>query len=180
MALSTVTSNLSAHCHSHFSLRFCTEYLRFIVTSKPLCTVASILSCLVRFKDPTEDLISSEPLYVDCACKQGRLSDPSFPLPFSVTVTTSAWPVPSINNTGHVTDWFDSLGECLQWNVRKQQKQLGVWSTSFVALFISSCQETVIRIILLYGSFYTILLSLVRVYVLTYLLQIIIAEHGNN
>jgi len=44
----------------------------------------------------------------------------------SVTVTTSAWPVPSINNTGHVTDWFDSLGECLQWNVRKQQKQLGV------------------------------------------------------
>ncbi len=42
----------------------------------------------------------------------------------SVTVTTSASPVPSINNTGHVTDWFDSLAECLHWNVRKEQKML--------------------------------------------------------
>jgi NAD+ kinase len=42
----------------------------------------------------------------------------------SVVVTTSACPVPTINNTGHVTDWFDSLAECLHWNVRKQQKQL--------------------------------------------------------
>lgn len=44
----------------------------------------------------------------------------------SVTVSTSALPVPSINNTGHVTDWFDSLAECLHWNVRKEQKKLGV------------------------------------------------------
>ena len=41
---------------------------------------------------------------------------------YSVVVSTSPYPVPAINNTGHVTDWFDSLGECLQWNVRKQQK----------------------------------------------------------
>ena len=41
---------------------------------------------------------------------------------YSVVVNTSPWPIPSINNTGHVTDWFDSLAECLQWNVRKQQK----------------------------------------------------------
>lgn len=41
----------------------------------------------------------------------------------SVVVSTSPYPVPAINNTGHVTDWFDSLGECLQWNVRKQQKR---------------------------------------------------------
>ena len=43
---------------------------------------------------------------------------------FSVTVNTSTCPVPSINNTGHVTDWFDSLAECLHWNVRKEQKKL--------------------------------------------------------
>ena len=42
----------------------------------------------------------------------------------SVVVSTSPWPIPSINNTGHVTDWFDSLAECLNWNVRKKQKQL--------------------------------------------------------
>ena len=42
----------------------------------------------------------------------------------SVVVTTSSSPVPSINNTGHVTDWFDSLAECLHWNVRRQQKKL--------------------------------------------------------
>ncbi len=41
---------------------------------------------------------------------------------FSVVVATSPSPVPSVNNTGHVTDWFDSLAECLQWNVRKEQK----------------------------------------------------------
>jgi NAD+ kinase len=41
----------------------------------------------------------------------------------SVVVTTSTSPVPTINNTGHVTDWFDSLAECLNWNVRKQQKK---------------------------------------------------------
>jgi NAD+ kinase len=42
----------------------------------------------------------------------------------SVVVTTSPCPVPTINDTGHVTDWFDSLAECLHWNVRKQQKKL--------------------------------------------------------
>ncbi|XP_019851699.1 PREDICTED: NAD kinase-like isoform X1 [Amphimedon queenslandica] len=41
-----------------------------------------------------------------------------------VVVTTSSCPVPSVNNTGHVTDWFDSLAECLHWNIRKQQKKL--------------------------------------------------------
>ena len=44
--------------------------------------------------------------------------------PCRVTVVTSSCPVPSINNTGHVTDWFDSLAECLHWNVRKEQKAL--------------------------------------------------------
>ena len=40
----------------------------------------------------------------------------------SVVVTASPWAIPTINNTGHVTDWFDSLAECLHWNARKQQK----------------------------------------------------------
>ena len=47
-----------------------------------------------------------------------------FILSLSVVVTTSSCPVPSVNNTGHVTDWFDSLAECLHWNIRKQQKKL--------------------------------------------------------
>ncbi|XP_065891465.1 NAD kinase-like [Dysidea avara] len=40
----------------------------------------------------------------------------------SVVITTATSPVPSINNTGHVTDWFDSLAGCLHWNVREVQK----------------------------------------------------------
>jgi len=45
-----------------------------------------------------------------------------FYLNSSVVITTAASPVPSINNTGHVTDWFDSLASCLHWNVREVQK----------------------------------------------------------
>lgn len=54
--------------------------------------------------------------------------------PCRVTVVTSSCPVPSINNTGHVTDWFDSLAECLHWNVRKEQKALDAssWSIAMV------------------------------------------------
>ena len=48
----------------------------------------------------------------------------SLSLSHSVVVSTSPSPVPSINNTGHVTDWFDSLAECLHWNIRREQKPL--------------------------------------------------------
>ena len=41
----------------------------------------------------------------------------------SVVITMSEWAVPCVNNTGHVTDWFDSLAECLHWNQRKEQKK---------------------------------------------------------
>ncbi|XP_044004698.1 NAD kinase-like isoform X11 [Aphidius gifuensis] len=42
----------------------------------------------------------------------------------SLRVTTSIYPVPSICAADQITDWFDSLAECLHWNVRKRQKHL--------------------------------------------------------
>jgi hypothetical protein len=43
---------------------------------------------------------------------------------FSLRVTTSIYPVPSICAQDQISDWFDSLAECLHWNVRKRQKCL--------------------------------------------------------
>ncbi|XP_050522732.1 NAD kinase-like isoform X2 [Daktulosphaira vitifoliae] len=40
----------------------------------------------------------------------------------SLRVTTSIYPVPSICAQDQISDWFDSLAECLHWNVRKRQK----------------------------------------------------------
>ncbi|XP_043190145.1 NAD kinase-like isoform X1 [Amphibalanus amphitrite] len=42
----------------------------------------------------------------------------------SLRVTTSVFPVPSICSSDQITDWFDSLDECLRWNDRKKQRQL--------------------------------------------------------
>ncbi|XP_044758240.1 NAD kinase-like isoform X4 [Coccinella septempunctata] len=42
----------------------------------------------------------------------------------SLRVTTSIYPVPSICAQDQISDWFDSLAECLHWNVRKKQKHL--------------------------------------------------------
>ncbi|CAD7089623.1 unnamed protein product [Hermetia illucens] len=42
----------------------------------------------------------------------------------SLRVTTSIYPVPSICAQDQISDWFDSLAECLHWNVRKRQKCL--------------------------------------------------------
>lgn len=42
----------------------------------------------------------------------------------SLRVTTSIYPVPSICAQDQISDWFDSLAECLHWNVRKGQKSL--------------------------------------------------------
>ncbi|XP_041072788.1 NAD kinase b isoform X3 [Cetorhinus maximus] len=41
----------------------------------------------------------------------------------SITVTTSCYPVPSICCYDLVYDWFESLAECLHWNVRKKQSR---------------------------------------------------------
>ncbi|XP_076320273.1 NAD kinase-like isoform X2 [Tachypleus tridentatus] len=41
----------------------------------------------------------------------------------SLKVTMSIYPVPSICAQDQISDWFDSLAECLHWNVRKKQRQ---------------------------------------------------------
>lgn len=40
----------------------------------------------------------------------------------------SIYPIPSICAQDQITDWFESLAECLHWNVRKKQKQLDEYS----------------------------------------------------
>ncbi|XP_029345583.1 NAD kinase isoform X3 [Acyrthosiphon pisum] len=40
----------------------------------------------------------------------------------SLQVTTSIYSLPSICAQDQISDWFDSLAECLHWNVRKRQK----------------------------------------------------------
>jgi len=42
----------------------------------------------------------------------------------SLRVTTSIYPIPSICSQDQISDWFDSLAECLHWNVRKKQKAM--------------------------------------------------------
>uniref|UniRef100_H3B6I8 NAD(+) kinase n=1 Tax=Latimeria chalumnae TaxID=7897 RepID=H3B6I8_LATCH len=42
-----------------------------------------------------------------------------------INITTSCYPVPSICCHDLVHDWFESLGECLQWNSRKSQGGFG-------------------------------------------------------
>lgn len=46
-----------------------------------------------------------------------------FLLKCSLRVTTSSYPVPSVCAEDQISDWFDSLAECLHWNVRKKQRQ---------------------------------------------------------
>ncbi|XP_054718920.1 NAD kinase-like isoform X1 [Uloborus diversus] len=46
----------------------------------------------------------------------------------SLRVTTSVYPIPSICAQDQISDWFDSLAECLHWNVRKKQRQLDEYS----------------------------------------------------
>lgn len=48
----------------------------------------------------------------------------SFVFPHSIKITTSCFPVPSICCHDLVYDWFDSLAQCLHWNVRKKQTRL--------------------------------------------------------
>ncbi|XP_056599887.1 NAD kinase b [Triplophysa dalaica] len=42
----------------------------------------------------------------------------------SIKITTSCYPLPSICCHDLVYDWFESLAECLHWNVRKKQARL--------------------------------------------------------
>ncbi|XP_072219737.1 NAD kinase b [Leuresthes tenuis] len=47
-----------------------------------------------------------------------------------IKITTSCYPVPSICCHDLVYDWFESLAECLHWNVRKRQARLADISDS--------------------------------------------------
>ncbi|KAL7978637.1 hypothetical protein Chor_010680 [Crotalus horridus] len=44
----------------------------------------------------------------------------------SISITTSCYPLPSICFQDPVSDWFESLAECLHWNVRKRQNHFAV------------------------------------------------------
>ncbi|ESO99523.1 hypothetical protein LOTGIDRAFT_231115 [Lottia gigantea] len=48
----------------------------------------------------------------------------------SVRITTATYPIPSICAKDQINDWFDGLADCLNWNVRKQQKSLSSLSTT--------------------------------------------------
>jgi hypothetical protein len=39
----------------------------------------------------------------------------------SISITTSCYPLPCICVRDPVSDWFESLAQCLHWNVRKKQ-----------------------------------------------------------
>lgn len=47
-----------------------------------------------------------------------------------IKITTSCYPVPSICCHDLVYDWFESLAQCLHWNVRKRQARLADTSDS--------------------------------------------------
>ncbi|ETE60377.1 Guanine nucleotide-binding protein G(I)/G(S)/G(T) subunit beta-1, partial [Ophiophagus hannah] len=47
-------------------------------------------------------------------------------LPSSISITTSCYPLPSICFQDPVSDWFESLAECLHWNVRKKQNHFAI------------------------------------------------------
>jgi len=49
---------------------------------------------------------------------------------FSLHVTTSIYPVPSICSQDQISDWFASLADCLHWNERKKQKAMDDHSRS--------------------------------------------------
>lgn len=48
----------------------------------------------------------------------------------SIKITTSCYPVPSLCCHDLVYDWFDSLAQCLHWNIRKKQTHLNDASDS--------------------------------------------------
>lgn len=53
----------------------------------------------------------------------------------SITITTSCFPVPSICFRDPVNDWFESLAQCLHWNVRKKQNYLSSEDEEFWSIF---------------------------------------------
>lgn len=48
----------------------------------------------------------------------------------SLRITTASYPVPSICATDQIEDWFDGLANCLNWNIRQQQRPLHSWPSA--------------------------------------------------
>ena len=46
------------------------------------------------------------------------------PLYFSIKITTSVYPIPSICRFDQLGDWFESLADILHWNLREPQLSL--------------------------------------------------------
>lgn len=67
---------------------------------------------------------------VDFLLLSRRIYFPAVFLPYSIKITTSCYPVPSICCHDLVYDWFESLAQCLHWNVRKRQARLADVSDS--------------------------------------------------
>jgi len=42
----------------------------------------------------------------------------------AVVIEMSNWPVPCVNKSNQISDWFNSLATCLHWNVRDEQTML--------------------------------------------------------
>lgn len=57
----------------------------------------------------------------------------------SISITTSCYPLPSICFRDPVSDWFESLAECLHWNVRKKQNNFAVEEEEF---WVSTSNKT--------------------------------------
>ena len=61
----------------------------------------------------------------------------------SLRVTTSIHPVPSVCAEDQISDWFDSLAECLHWNVRKKQRQFDdCLDLEFAAMQLQSATQS--------------------------------------
>jgi len=58
-------------------------------------------------------------------------------------ITTSVHPVPSISKTDQLHDWFESLADCLHWNVRQPQKSFESKPTGIPASISSSSLESI-------------------------------------
>ncbi|XP_055864163.1 NAD kinase-like isoform X2 [Biomphalaria glabrata] len=67
----------------------------------------------------------------------------------SLRITTSNYPVPSICATDQIEDWFDGLANCLNWNIRHQQKPLQTASSvsSFESLEAESSKSSQVSLL---------------------------------
>lgn len=71
----------------------------------------------------------------------------------SISITTSCYPLPSICFRDPVSDWFESLAECLHWNVRKKQNNFAVEEEEFWVSTSNDSWEWKVAVSLLYAWF---------------------------